>query len=87
MTRGFANAFFWMMVTVGTIFVSVPYWGITPDVLDLVMPDRDMEAIWSRYPHRAIAGAAVYFACLALLELFAFGPKWRWQEAKIWETP
>ena len=60
----------YLLVVFGTIFVPIPELGITREVLDDVYPQRG-SGVWEAEPHRAIAGAAVYFALLGFAE-------WRW---------
>lgn len=59
----------YIAVVAGTIFLPIPKWGITADVVADVYPKRG-SGIWEQQPHRAIAGAAVYFLLLGLAEMF-----------------
>ncbi|MEM9314818.1 MAG: hypothetical protein AAGA95_09340 [Pseudomonadota bacterium] len=65
----------------GSVFLPIPEWGITDDVVAQVYPDRG-EGIWEQHPERAIATAAVYFLLLGLAELFIFGPQKKGGKAK-----
>ena len=56
-------------VTLFTVFVPVPHWGLTPDVAQHVMPTV-VEGPLFDHPERALAGAAIYFALLGVIEIF-----------------
>ncbi len=62
----------YLLVTMLTIFVPVPEWGITSSVVNEVYPDRG-SGLWEKDPERAVAGAAVYFGLMGLLEVFVLG--------------
>ncbi len=63
----------YMLIVMLTVFVPVPEFGVTENLIDAVLPDRS-DAVWSLYPERAIAGGVLYFALMGLAELFLFGP-------------
>jgi len=65
----------YLFVVFATVFVPVPEWGITPQVLEQVYPDRG-SGVWEDEPQRAIVGAAVYFLLMGLAELLLLGPNW-----------
>lgn len=62
----------YLFVVAGTIFIPIPEWGVTREVVDETYPGRG-DGLWERQPHRAIAGAAVYFLIMGTAELLLFG--------------
>jgi hypothetical protein len=65
----------YLVVVMATVFIPIPEWGVTSSVLAEVFPDRG-SGVWAEEPHRAVAGAAIYFGAMALVELFLIGPNW-----------
>lgn len=72
MLRSALGVVLYLAVVAGTIFLPLPEWGITREVVNETYPGRG-GGIWEREPHRAIAGAALYFLMMGLAELFVFG--------------
>ncbi len=58
----------YLTVAAGTVFIDVPQWGITYDVLNTVYPTRG-SGVWEQHPERAIVGGAIYFALMGIGEL------------------
>lgn len=72
--RAAFGTLWYILVVFATVFIPVPEWGITSSVVNEVYPNRG-SGLWETNPERAIAGAAVYFFILGLLEIFVFGLK------------
>ena len=49
-----------------TAFLDVPALGATPEVRDLAGFDGKSTGLWEAEPHRALAGAVLYFAIMGL---------------------
>lgn len=73
MARSAIGVFLYLVITFGTVFIPIPEWGITNDVVSAVYPDRGT-GVWEQHPERAVAGAAVYFLLMGLVELFILAP-------------
>ncbi|NKB35095.1 MAG: hypothetical protein GKR91_18520 [Pseudomonadales bacterium] len=73
MARSALGIILYMAAVFGTIMLPIPELGISTEILNEVYPGRG-GGVWEREPERAIAGAAVYFAALGLVELFILGP-------------
>ena len=72
--RAGIGTLFYLLVVFSTIFVPYPEWGITSSVVNEVYPGRG-SGIWEREPHRAIAGAAIYFLIMGIVEIKVFGKR------------
>jgi len=66
-----AGVLFYLGAVIGTtIPEGFPAFGFTPDVLAAIRPAfGDSEGVWIDEPHRAVAGAALYFLLLGLFDL------------------
>ncbi len=62
----------YLLIVAASIFIPVPEWGITKEVVTVVYPGRG-GGIWEREPYRAVAAAAVYFMLMGGAELLVFG--------------
>ncbi len=74
MARAGIGTMIYLLVVAGTIFIPIPEWGITHSVVADVMPNRG-SGLWQTDPHRAIAGAAVYFFLMGVAEVVVFGKR------------
>ncbi|MEM1411453.1 MAG: hypothetical protein AAGH19_03765 [Pseudomonadota bacterium] len=68
MRRSAIGVMCYLAVVFGTVFIPIPAWGITPEEVDQLFPTRG-GGLWEAQPDRAVAGAAVYFGLMAVLEL------------------
>lgn len=69
--RSAIGVMLYLLIVAATIFIPIPEWGITPEVVAETYPGRG-GGIWEQEPHRAVAGAAVYFLMIGLAELLIF---------------
>jgi len=62
---------FYMAAVIGTAAPqSFPAFGFTPAVLQELRPTfGSSSGVWVEEPHRAVAGASIYFMALGLFEL------------------
>ncbi len=78
--RGWTASFaFYLVFAVVTSFVPLPILGITNEVVDA--QELSGEGTWIVEPHRAIAFGFLYFATLALSEIFNHA----WMNPKFWD--
>ncbi|MEQ8956182.1 MAG: hypothetical protein RL120_18785 [Gammaproteobacteria bacterium] len=73
LARSAVGMILYLLVVMASIFLPLPQWGLSGEVLNQVYPDRG-SGVWEQEPQRALAGAAIYFFCMGLVELFLLNP-------------
>lgn len=73
MARSGIGVILYLLVVFGTVFLPIPELGINSTVLNEVYPGRG-SGVWEAEPERAIAGAAVYFLLIGLVEITILRP-------------
>ncbi|MCI5105450.1 MAG: hypothetical protein MRY76_01925 [Pseudomonadales bacterium] len=73
MARSANGVLLYILVVFATVLLPLPQWGIDPQLLAEIWPDRG-GGLWEREPQRAIAGAAVYFLLLGIAEIKTLKP-------------
>lgn len=71
-SRSATGVVLYLLVVAGTVFLPIPEWGISAEVVSETYPGRG-GGIWEQEPHRAVAGAALYFFAMGVAELFFIG--------------
>ena len=59
----------YLLVVFATVLIPIPEWGVSSAIVNDVYPQRG-GGLWEQEPERAIAGGAVYFLLIGLLELY-----------------
>jgi hypothetical protein len=74
MARSANGVLLYILVVFATVLLPIPQWGIDAQVLADAYPHRG-GGLWEREPHRAIAGATVYFFLLGIAEIKTLKPQ------------
>jgi hypothetical protein len=73
MARSANGVLLYILVVLATVLLPIPQWGVDPQLLADIWPDRDAGP-WERESQRAIAGAAVCFHLPGIAEIKTLKP-------------